>query len=300
MKSGSFHWATLGVTGALLLCISGQAGGALICYDGFDYALGHISAKGAAADGWAGAWETFDMEGVQGVDDFPRVVAPGLTYTDDSGESLLVTGNGLQPGYVRYGNAIRAIDLAPGSNAELADVIDPVTGTIGKDGTTLWLSFLADGPSSGYADHWVGMSLYNGSNAQGTEELFLGKPSGEEHWGVMEIGGPKLLSDVPGSEQVFYAVRIDFKSGPEDLYLWLNPDLLDEPQAADAQVRHTLAELRFDRLRVAGSSLFAIDELRVGTSYQDVAPVPEPSSLCVFGALLPAFLALPCVRRRKR
>lgn len=244
----------------------------LIAYEGFDYPAGPISGKGTSADGWAGAWSTVDTGGSPGdASDF-RVVESGLSYTDGRGRPLVTRGNRMQPSHGRYGNAVRSIDLTPGSHAERAGVIDPATGRFGKDGTSVWLSFLASGPATDLADDWVGVSLYDGSNAQDTERLFFGKPIGDTNWGVMENRGRKLLSDVPASQRVLFVVRLDFTPGSDGLSLWLNPALAVQPNAADAKLTLTLSDLRFDRLRIAGSSRYAVDEVRLGASYRDVTP----------------------------
>jgi hypothetical protein len=103
----------------------------------------------------------------------------------------------------------------------VAGVIDPGTGRIGKDGTSVWLSFLATGAGADLVHHWVGLSLCDGSNAQGVaERLFLGKPAGgvnEVNWGVLYFAGPEWLSDVPVSQPAFFVVRIDFKLGSDEL-----------------------------------------------------------------------------------
>jgi len=44
-----------------------------------------------------------------------------------------------------------------------------------------------------------------------------------------------------------------------------------------------LDQSQFDTLNVAGTKFF-VDEIRIGTTFSDVAPVPEPGTLALLGS----------------
>ena len=77
-------------------------------------------------------------------------------------------------------------------------------------------------------------------------------------------------------------------------------DDLDAPPAlGDADMTLSASDFRFDRIRIAGAEGFSHDEIRIGTTFASVAPVPEPSSLCIFASGAIA-LAIGTARRRRR
>jgi len=112
----------------------------------------------------------------------------------------------------------------------------------------------------------------------------------------------------PNSTANFVVVRIDHLAGddrvnaPDTAYMWLNPSLTSEPDINNADVVSFAGtagyerDYWFDTLRlfagswssVVGYGAADVDEIRVGTTYWDVAPiVPEPSAavLSVLGGL---------------
>ncbi|MCX7722304.1 MAG: hypothetical protein N2379_04500, partial [Verrucomicrobiae bacterium] len=118
-----------------------------------------------------------------------------------------------------------------------------------------------------------------------------------------------LTNIPPNSTANFVVVRIDHIAGdhatnaPDTAYMWLNPSLTSEPltNAPDVVVSYAGTpgyerDYWFDTLRlfagnwnsVVGYGAADIDEIRVGTTYGDVAPlVPEPAAaiLSVLGGL---------------
>lgn len=273
--------------GVSLLCVGlvipqSVASGGIIASESFNYTAGNsLEGMGGAVDGWEEAWPT--PLAVQ-------VVSPGLSYVDSKGNMLVSGGNAIRTAFHPDGNAFRAIDLSPGSNADLLGVVDPVTGKLGRDGTTLWLSFLAAStavPGTTPDLHWGGFNLFDGND----EKIFLGKKADEAFvWSAFEIGGDTELTATPTTEQAFFVASIDFSAGGETLHVWLNPDLDQTPSLGDADISLAVGNFQFDRIRFAGSDLFTFDELRIGTTYGSVspftAPVPEPSTLLQFVLLL--------------
>jgi hypothetical protein len=238
----------------------------LIAVDSFDYESGVLGGKGGYADGWNVAWT-----GGQ------RVVAPGMRHGN-----LTAAGNAAESG--SGDAAFRDLNLNPTARLGLADQIED--GKLGKDGTSVWISFLADGSGANLGETWSGISLFDESS----ERLLLGKPDQASNWGVgLPCGGDPetVLSDVPISDQVLFLTKIDFLSGDEALHVWINPSLDGVPEDAEAAISTMCGDFDFDRVRIAGNTLITYDELRLGLLYTDVIqPVPEPSALLLVSLAL--------------
>lgn len=257
--------------------LAGQCFADLIASDGFDYAVGPLSGNGGV--GWNGGWTA--------ADDL-QVESPGLTYTDSSGVSLATSGNKVRPSFSADGESFRVMS----------------SGSIGADGTSVWIAFLAEGPATSPDStqnfRWGGISLFDGTNDSSEERLFLGKPADEDFfWGTLgPVIGDRIVSDVPTTDPVLFVTQIEFGSGDETVRIWLNPDLDSTPLPGDAAITETVSNFQFDRVRIAGSNDFAIDELRIGTTFSSVAPTPEPSSFALLGFGLCSLLGYGVRRRR--
>lgn len=236
----------------------------LIVSDSFNYSLGSLRGSGGASDGWSGSWST---------DTTNKVISPGLTYVDGKGNVLTSGGNAVQPVYGTA--AFREIDLS---------------GKLGTDGTSIWLSFLAQGPDTQPSDeqkfHWGGVNLFDETD----ERVFFGKAAGQDFvWSAFRGGGGHNLSSTPTSEQVYFVANMTFGTDNESMNVWLNPDLDQTPLLGDADLSFTAADFQFDRIRIAGGDFFTFDELRIGTTFAAVSPVPEPSTFLLFALLLGCF-----------
>jgi hypothetical protein len=216
-----------------------------IAYEGFDYAVGNLETSNGGT-GWAGAWTATGN----------TVATPGFGVTAGSHPT---TGNLLDLGGSNVGN-FRVLTSSPDA-----------------PGSTLYLSFIADVDSADYA----GLSLFEG----GTENLFLGKTFSAANWGI-DIVSPAIgvNSTTPTSTQSLLVYRLDFGGGTTAgdtlIRLYVNPAVGTEPITADASIEK--ANFTWDQIRVqAGLNAAdgAFDEIRFGTTYADVAVVPEPASL---------------------
>ena len=102
-------------------------------------------------------------------------------------------------------------------------------------------------------------------------------------------------------ETVFLVLRAEFLAGKDVLALFVNPLLAAaEPLLADAELSNiNLAPA--DYLYINNSGGWTIDEIRVGSSFADVAPVqarsvPEPATLAL---VLLALSAMTFARLRQ-
>ncbi|MCS7089469.1 MAG: PEP-CTERM sorting domain-containing protein [Verrucomicrobiota bacterium] len=176
-----------------------------------------------------------------------------------------------------------------------------------------------------------------GSTAQGNEHLSFGRGSENttgidpnrnvDTWAVLNRGAAaqQVTSTVLMTNQppTFMVIRIDHSPGigphtnaaqADKVYVWLNPaNLTVEPDINSANMTLTPIQFQasndrdyvFNIIRLFGGNFNAtvgyssiqVDEIRIGTEYWDVAPIPEPGlpALLGLGGLAAIWL---CWRRR--
>jgi hypothetical protein len=245
---------------------------ALIALDSFDYEAGtdNLSGKnggGGFTAGWSGT------TGIQ------EVRTPGSTYP-----FLSTIGN-------------KAFISASNQNSRIL-----TAGNLGAGDSTVWVSFIGQRVGANNI-RFFGLSFYEGDvNTSANERFTIGENSNNsnDQWGVhfTSAGTPRL--DVAGTSvntESLLLARIDYHSAAnDDFYLWVNPDLsLGEPNIASAGASSVgLQNLAFDRISVRGGTLNGgnigeanYDEIRIGSTFNDLMSVPEPAAvlLAVFGAI---------------
>lgn len=248
------HTRVLGFITFLVLSLDSPA--ALLLSDDFSGSSGTLKGTGGGT-GWNGAlWYNNSIGS-------PNVTygTPGTSYS-----GLLSTGNkavagGGDSGVFRYMGATRG------------------TGT-----ETYWLSFVIQATANA-GSSYGGVSLFTGDN---NERIFIGQRSGQSVFGVEQTGTAKAgNSSVASSGLSFLVVRLDFTpSSGETLRFWVNPSLSGTPSDASAAVTLTgLSTFSFDTIRIqsGSSTVFNVDELRFGTTFGDVAPIPEPIQVGLVG-----------------
>jgi hypothetical protein len=271
---------------------------ALLVYEGFDYPAGTSLRTQTGGSGFAGPWANTGSA-------TETATSPGLTYGD-----LVVAGN----------KATLNGQQTTSANGNSAFLTRDLSQSFGADGTTVWLSFISQRTGNKSAggtaqplnyQRVFSLSLFSGS---ATEQASVGELSNDpaDVWALNPDATtivPSVHTTTPLDTQSFLLLRIDNIAGvgTDKAYLWVNPDLtLGEPDTGTAAASIT-DELSFNRIRLtvggsqnSGATLAAsglFDEVRIGDTFADVAPLPEPAS--VTALFLSLFYLLPLARSRR-
>lgn len=259
------------------------SGAELLAYEGFDYPhrgwgtsseptpTGGGLAHALGGSGWASDWHDDSAGGMlNGIAVFPADVGgsgdartAALGYSDVLGAVLLVGGAQARTSFGPSSSSRRYLDLTR---------VDPSLlrpeGLLGAEGSTLWLSFLAQSYSGAGDARFAYVSL--------GDQLRFGKvahPTGS--WGMQDVATDQtLVSQKSSADPVLFVAKIDFVPGSELLSLWLNPRLGSEP-TTEPTLSAIVGDLAFGYLELAGRYSTDFDELRLGTSFAAVAPLAQ-------------------------
>jgi hypothetical protein len=152
------------------------------------------------------------------------------------------------------------------------DIARTLSQPIGADNTTAFLSFLLraeDTVGGGAYSGWFSFTLLSA-----TGNLTTGKDSFSSKYKIESSAGHLSRSsvDIVANETHLMVIRADFLPGADQFRLYIDPLTgPHEPQSADAILNG------FDlgntaSVRLSGPGAFGFDELRIGTSWLDVAP----------------------------
>jgi len=255
--------------GVIFTLASGRLSAALIALDDFNYASGG------------------DLNGQSGGGSFGFSDAWTGNSTFDIGNGSLVSPVSQAPG---VGNRMSAASYSANR-----DIHRTLTAPLGAPGTTNYFSFLLQ-PNGllheGFAQGWFGFVLSGGF------PVYVDMGSFTNKYGI-EVSGTSSLSSTTATigQTVFVVLRIDFSGGGVDpARIYINPLPGNEPVVASAAVlENGIGSVT--TVGLTGPGAYSFDTLKIGTSWADVAPVPEPSTL----ALAPlGTLALWAINRRLR
>jgi hypothetical protein len=165
--------------------------------------------------------------------------------------------------------------VSGGAFSAINGAIRSLKQPLGEDQTTIYVSFLIqprgkldDGIFGGF----FGLTL-NGSLGN---DLFIGKPGGgDAEQYVLETrgGSGQVSSGVPAvvGRTAFLVLKAEFLPGNDQFTLYVNPT----PGHLEPTSGVTKADLDLGAVSKVGiysSGAFAVDEIRIGTSYADVVP----------------------------
>ena len=236
-----------------------------LAYEGFDYPTGSANLSGQnGGSGWAAAWQTVDGNSADVI--AASLVAGGNAPADFASHSI---GNSTRlPNARRVG---RLLDTTANGSFGSRGYLD-ANGRIGKDGTTLYVSFLQqpNGTSYFYEFEFHRDSLGDAGRIAGI--------GNDQAGNNVNLRAPAAIQTVIGAGNTavnFYVVRIDFKAGNDDVFVYRNPTSATEPGTA------TLTKLAVSDMSFNGISFGAFlngrtvahDEVRLGRSWAEAIGV---------------------------
>jgi hypothetical protein len=257
--------------------LASRSNAALQAYEGFDYGPDGGDLLGASGgSGFSGGWAAGG---------FNASISNNFDRENDvlSFGSLQTTG-----GTVRTA-AVGAI----------AGVTRNLAAPLGQANTTVYVSFLVrpEGTLNGGAfNGFLGLVL----ESAGEPELFIGKPGGGSinNWVIEDRGGSGQHSSPIAASTAATAllvVKAEFASaGNDTITLFVDPTP-GAPEPATGILKNDANFGIVTGLTIYSTGAMRIDELRVGETFADVTPIPEPGAL---GLLVASALALPLRRRR--
>ena len=242
----------------------------LYAYDDFNYPAGPLAAQNGGF-GWGEPWFNLSAEGD------PEENTNGVAVGSLEYEGIVPTGNrALQAG--RQNRIRRVLSTSIGGVFDAAGLVENQDGVrlVGRDGTTVYLSFLQRVDRLG--DVFYGFELHRGDGnpnrvlciGHGAEETGYGATSNSNVYGRANF--PALGPE--DSQTNFFVVRITFGEGNRDrVQVFRNPESLvnEDDCRVDAEL---VGNFAFDRVGFAnfhGTKVHEIDEIRVGTSFAAVS-----------------------------
>ena len=146
---------------------------------------------------------------------------------------------------------------------------------LGQNNTTVYLSFLVQPQGtlhSGIFRGFFGLTL-NGSLGS---DLFMGKPGGgaDDQYVIEARGGSfQVSTGTPAvvGRTALLVVRAEFRPGKDLFTLYVNPKPRDpEPSSGAVEADVDLGVV--SKIGIYSTGAFAIDEVRIGTTYAEVVP----------------------------
>jgi hypothetical protein len=223
--------------------------------ESFEYDQGTFDGYGEAVDGWGGPWTMF-----AGTTEVMNIIEGSLEF----------------PGIPSSGNSFMGITTASDGDERAYRELETVWP---DDGGSYWISYLMEVINPTANDQsWQGVSLYLND---GTELVLFGKVWGLPNLGVMAhtLGSATTTGALTWEEGLVWTViRIDMSGDDQNerCFMWFNPDPASEPDTSVADVKADLQlNNGFERVVVHFGHYLElevyIDELRLGTSFNDVS-----------------------------
>ena len=258
--------------------------GSLVASDSFAYVSGSLNGN-TGGSGFGGAWAD-----VAGDTTNPLVIDPtSLTY----------------PGITSTGGSVKLPSNTAYSDSQRALAVPQSTGTY---------YFSALGQTISDAGMYLGVGLGGDLANGGSNYTVYLQYSQQRKTSTFHIkhefdGEQSSFFELAGTGVFLIVGRLSLTAGDDTLDVWINPAFGSEPAGA-ANVSLTgfdLGALTHVFIDGGGTSSptanARLDELKLGTVYNDVVPLPEPTStlgLLTGSALLLAARARPATSRTRR
>lgn len=270
----------------LLLAAVRPAAAVQLVQEDFAYAVGELNGQ-ASGSGFSGAWTA--------------TVGPTEVIDPGTALSYAIPGGGVVAGGNR---ALLVEGTSNGDNILFRSLASPISAD------EIYVGFLFQARTGTIADNDFAV-FWHDSAATGTH---VGVPNlgvkGNEGGGAsndfvarIDLAGPTAYSTNITVGQTYYVVGRLAKSSPgaANLYdvfdLWVDPAAVDPTPDATSAFTGSLASFSVLGMRSANMDAtddFLFDAIRYATTWQEIVPVPEPST----GVLFALGLALLAARGR--
>jgi signal transduction histidine kinase len=231
---------------------------ALLAYDNFGYPPGDLGG-GQGGEGWEGRWKSVPRSASNASPGKIRgpLASPEATPAESHGPDS------------QSGRISRGLDCSINGNFNIYGCLDSA-GCIGMNGKTIYVSFSLPPVECQVLneielERGQGRVVSIGYDA-GTGKVCLSPPDGS----LIPLGPPN-------TNTCQYVIRIDFKAGQDDIAVYRDPVVGEEPTHPTFKLP-SLADLSFNRLSFALTHEEALknDHVRVTTSWQNaVGAAPE-------------------------
>ncbi|MHC4214616.1 MAG: hypothetical protein ACYSWP_14735 [Planctomycetota bacterium] len=232
---------------------AGIANAALLASESFEYTADENLAGQDGGTGWAGAWTADEY-----------LVNNAAKIGTGSLEPPVVVGTA--------GNHVEVvIDSEEAESWNQRDLTTPLL----DDGSTYWVSVLFQKTNSDNDSSWSGFAV--------GENLWFGKGYDLDNLILWDNTGGDMETDVPATDLSWLVLKIETNPvAEEQVYLWVNPDAGNEPSIITANANlevpllggETPGGADFFILEAGGAAAnsgdFTCDEIRIGTSFDDV------------------------------
>ncbi|MGC3956503.1 MAG: immunoglobulin domain-containing protein [Verrucomicrobiota bacterium] len=244
----------------------------ILAYDGFNYTAGGNLAVQSGGFGWSNAW--VDVGGGGGV-----TVQSGNLPGGGNSPVGFDAGSQSNSVLVANGNRIgRRLDTSTNGVFGAAGLVD-TNGRIGADGKTVYVSFLQQPNKSikFYEFEFHRSDLGDSGRVAG-----IGNDANDDNVYLrsqVPAGGSSTFWNLgAGNTNVnLYVVRIDFKAGNDDVYVYRNPKLNAESGNEPVLTMTAISDLSFDGISLAAyvnGVTVKHDEIRVGFTWASVLGDP--------------------------
>jgi hypothetical protein len=227
--------------------------GALIAYEPFDYPNNTKLLGQTNGIGFLGAWEPGGFNAT--VVDVFQIKPGALSY----------------PGLLTQGSNHLGVAEVPPQILGIAGLIRVFPTNLAVAGKTYYLSFLIrpDG-----TNEFTSIVIGTGDS----KELSVGKSARAPRYHISQRGGTgRVFAEVPPrlGNTDFLVVKMEFRSGPDRFTLYVNPTP-GKPEPAEGAVKEDLDLEDAEILTLYSRGAWSVDEIRVGTEWEDVTPVAKP------------------------
>jgi hypothetical protein len=271
--------------------------------------LGTVAAATSSASAAAGFYEPFNYTVGSTLASQPLWDEP-LDANDNNVLDTIQSGSLTFGSLSTSGNSVRTFGKYSVDDYVGGSDVDP-NSYVGGDGNTIWFSFLLRQEvvgSGGAAGADYGGLVLGRDGAAPDNQVFIGKPGGVTGAGqyVLEAldGVPQSSSGVNAvfGQTAFLVASITFHTAAtavDNISLYVNPTpggVLSSPQATlNLELSDPVGGFNDWYFSAGANAQWTFDELRIGASFADVSPIPEPAG----GLLALSAGALALARRRR-